>query len=89
MESHLFWFNDEQWAMIAPHLPTSQPGPERKDDRLILNGIMHVLKVGCRWVDCPKGYGRPCHGGSGLLSLRGFGSQGDDKNQLQRVPVST
>jgi transposase len=19
--------------------------------------IMHVLKVGCRWVDCPKAYG--------------------------------
>jgi hypothetical protein len=30
----------------------NQPGPERKDDRLILSGIMHVLKVGCRWVDC-------------------------------------
>jgi transposase len=31
--------------------------PERKDDRLILSGIMHVLKIGCRWVDCPKAYG--------------------------------
>ena len=41
------------------HLPTNQPGPERKDDRLILSGIMHVLKVGCRWVDCPKAYGPP------------------------------
>jgi transposase len=57
MESHLFWFSDEQWAKIEPHLPTNRPGPERKDDRLILSGIMHVLKVGCRWVDCPKGYG--------------------------------
>ena len=57
MESQLFWFNDEQWAKIAPHLPTNQPGPLRKDDRLILSGIMHVLKIGCRWVDCPKAYG--------------------------------
>ena len=57
MESHLFWFNDEQWAKIEPHLPANQPGPERKDDRLILSGIMHVLKVGCRWVDCPAAYG--------------------------------
>jgi transposase len=57
MPSHLFWFNDEQWAKIEPHLPTNQPGPERKDDRLILSGIMHVLKVGCRWVDCPREYG--------------------------------
>jgi Putative transposase of IS4/5 family (DUF4096) len=31
--------------------------PERKDDRLVLRGIIHVLKVGCRWVDCPKAYG--------------------------------
>ena len=50
MESHLFWFNDEQWAKIAPHLPRNQPGPCRNDDRLILSGIMQVLKVGCRWV---------------------------------------
>src|SRR5580704_2772166 len=55
MESHLFWFSDEQWAKIAPHLPTNQPGPERKDDRLILSGIMHVLKVGCRWGDARRG----------------------------------
>ncbi len=53
----LFWFNDEQWAKIAPHLPTNQPGPLRKDDWLILSGIMQVLKIGCRWADCPKAYG--------------------------------
>src|SRR2546429_6973462 len=22
-----------------------------------MSGIMHVLKVGCRWQDCPKDYG--------------------------------
>src|ERR1700756_4109935 len=54
-----FWFNDEQWAMIEPHLPTNQPRPRRKDDRRILSGIMHVLKVGCRWIDCPKEYVPP------------------------------
>ena len=54
MQSHLFWFNDEQWAKIEPHLPANQSGPERKDDRLILSGILHVLKVGCRWVDCRR-----------------------------------
>src|SRR5271168_2780996 len=57
MESHLFWFTDEQWAKIEPHLPTNQPGPRRHDDRRILSGIMHVLKIGCRWVDCPREYG--------------------------------
>jgi len=57
MTSSLFWFDDEQWAKIVPHLPMNQPGPERKDDRRILSGIMHVLKIGCRWQDCPKDYG--------------------------------
>jgi transposase len=57
MDANLYWFNDEQWAKIVPHLPTNQPGPERQDDRRILSGIMHVLKIGCRWQDCPKEYG--------------------------------
>ena len=57
MDSHLFWFTDEQWAKIEPHLPKVQPGPQRHDDRRILSGIMHVLEIGCRWVDCPREYG--------------------------------
>jgi transposase len=57
MDTNMFWFSDEEWTKIVPHLPTNQPGPKRKDDRLILSGIMHVLKVGCRWQDCPKEYG--------------------------------
>jgi transposase len=84
MDTHLFWFNDEQWAKIEPHLPTKQPGPQRKDDRLILSGIMHVLKVGCRWVDCPREYGphktghvkahRCASGGKGGPNFRRSGS---------------
>ena len=57
MNPNMFWFSDEQWSKIEPHLPTNQPGPERKDDRRILSGIMHVMKVGCRWQDCPPEYG--------------------------------
>jgi transposase len=57
MDANLFWFNDEQWAKIVPHLPTNLPGPERKDDRRNLSGILHVLRVGCRWQDCPREYG--------------------------------
>ena len=57
MNPSLFWFCDEEWAKIVPHLPTNQPGPARKDDRRILSGIMHVLRVGCRWKDCPSEYG--------------------------------
>jgi transposase len=49
-----FWFDDEQWAKVEPHLPTNQQGPERHDDRRILSGIMHVQLSGCRWKDCPE-----------------------------------
>lgn len=57
MNADLFWFNDEQWSKVEPHLPTNQQGPERHDDRRVLSGIMHVQKVGCRWKDCPPEYG--------------------------------
>ncbi|EHP90067.1 hypothetical protein MetexDRAFT_5054, partial [Methylorubrum extorquens DSM 13060] len=53
----LFWLSDEQWAVIEPFLPRNQPGPERKDDRRIISGILHVITAGCRWCDCPDTYG--------------------------------
>lgn len=52
-----FWLSDEQWGAIEPLLPKNQPGAHREDDRRILSGIVHVLKVGCRWQDCPALYG--------------------------------
>ena len=53
----LFWLSDEAWAAIEPHLPRNQPGARRVDDRRVISGIVHVLKVGCRWCDCPAEYG--------------------------------
>ncbi len=55
--AELFWLSDEQWQAIAPFMPTNQPGAHRKDDRTILSGILHVIKSGCRWKDCPSEYG--------------------------------
>lgn len=52
-----FWLNDRQWAAIDPLLPKNQPGAHRADDRRVLSGIIHVLKAGCRWQDCPAVYG--------------------------------
>ena len=57
--SRLFWLNDEAWAAIEPHLPKNQPGARRVDDRRVISGIVHVLKTGCRWKDCPAEYGPP------------------------------
>jgi len=53
----LFWLSDEAWSAIEPHLPKNQPGARRVDDRRVISGILHVLKVGCRWCDCPVEYG--------------------------------
>ena len=55
----LFWFSDDQWARIEPLLPSNTRGLRRVDDRRILSGILHVIKVGCRWQDCPADYGPP------------------------------
>jgi transposase len=52
-----FWLDDQQWAVIAPLLPTNQRGAHRTDDRRVISGIIHVLRSGCRWQDCPACYG--------------------------------
>ena len=57
MRSNLFWLDDEQWSRIEPHLPSDVRGKERVDDRRVISGILHVLKSGCRWKDCPPEYG--------------------------------
>jgi transposase len=59
MRRNLFWLSDEQWQQIEPHLPKDVRGKERVDDRRVISGIMHVLKSGCRWCDCPPEYGPP------------------------------
>jgi len=32
-------------------------GRPRVDDEKLLNGIMYILKTGCRWSDMPSEYG--------------------------------
>src|SRR5258705_3745883 len=59
MSRKLFGRSDEQWARIEPHWPTDVRGVERADDRRVISGIVHVLKCGCRWCDCPEAYGPP------------------------------
>src|SRR5262249_22743683 len=59
MSKKLFWLSDRQWARIEPHLPTDVRGVARVDDRRVISGIVHVLRSGCRWCDCPEAYGPP------------------------------
>ena len=57
MRKNLFWLSDEVWVRIEPHLPKDVRGKERVDDRRVISGIIHILKSGCRWCDCPPEYG--------------------------------
>ncbi len=52
--SDFFWFSDAQWERIEPLLPTDVRGMERVDDRRVLSGIVHALRNGGRWADCPR-----------------------------------
>ena len=54
-----YWLDDAAWEAIEPLLPRNQPGARRVDDRRIISGIVHVLRSGCRWKDCPAIYGPP------------------------------
>jgi transposase len=49
--SNLFWLTDEQLAAIEAPIP--KPRRNRED----ISGIIHVLKIGCRWEDCLLGCG--------------------------------
>ncbi len=48
---------DFEWSVIEPLLPRGKPGPRRKDDRRVLNGIFWVLRAGAPWRDLPGRYG--------------------------------
>jgi transposase len=49
--------SDFEWSVIEPVLPNGRPGPRRKDDRRVLNGIFWVLRTGAPWRDLPERYG--------------------------------
>ena len=61
--------SDGLWARIEPLLPRVErryryPGRKRVPDRLVLTGILFVLKTGIPWEDLPQemgcGSGRTC-----------------------------
>lgn len=54
-----FDLTDLEWNLISPHLPPQGRGPQRKDDRQILDGIFYILRTGAPWRDLLSRYG-PC-----------------------------
>lgn len=51
---------EEQWKRIQPLLPlenTGKKGRPRKDDRIMLNGMLWMNRSGAQWRQLPKCYG--------------------------------
>jgi transposase len=48
---------DDQWELIADLFPGQTMGRPRRDDRIVLNGILWILCSGAAWRDLPERYG--------------------------------
>lgn len=49
---------DEQWALIAPHLPPPRPGgrPRQTNLRDVVDAILYLLRTGCQWRLLPRDF---------------------------------
>ena len=45
---------ESEWARLAPLLPRRKAGKRRKDDRLVINGLLWKLATGAPWRDVPE-----------------------------------
>lgn len=59
---------DKQWEIVEPLLPKPKSGPGKRgrpacDLRLVLEGILWVMRTGAPWADLPKRYPsyQTCH----------------------------
>jgi len=52
--------SDAAWELIGPLLPPERGRHARPagDNRRFLNGMLHVLRVGCAWRDIHERYGK-------------------------------
>ncbi|OKJ26531.1 transposase [Streptomyces sp. CB02366] len=49
--------SDEEWDVLSGLLPWTETGRPRRDDRVVLNGIVWKLRTGSAWRDVPERYG--------------------------------
>jgi len=52
--------SDTKWSIIGPLLERKRKDPrgrKPKDDRLMLNGVLWILKTGSPWRDLPPEFG--------------------------------
>jgi transposase len=83
---------DEQWARLEPLLPLPKRGPQPRDRRRLLNGILWIHATGAPWRDLPERYGpwqsvaaqfyRWVHAGVWDQVLAALQQQGDVAGQL-------
>src|SRR4051812_13174858 len=50
---------DEQWERLAPLLPgkVGDPGRSAADNRLFLEAVLWIVRVGAPWRDLPESFG--------------------------------
>ncbi len=52
--------SNEDWEKLKPLLPPEKPrtGKPNHDHRLVVNGILWILRTGAPWRDLPERYGK-------------------------------
>lgn len=52
--------SNEQWQRLQPLLPAQKPrtGKPNHDHRIVINGILWILRTGAPWRDLPERYGK-------------------------------
>ncbi|WP_287003327.1 transposase [Sphingobium sp.] len=75
--------SDAEWDLIGPLLPPERGRHARPagDNRRYLNGMLHVLRVGCPWRDMHERYGK---WNSVYVRFRRWAEQGVWDAMLQR-----
>ncbi|HSW46306.1 MAG TPA: IS5 family transposase [Phycisphaerae bacterium] len=53
---------DEQWELIRPYIPRSKSGTRKggrppTDVRMVVNGLMYLVRTGCAWRMLPRDFG--------------------------------
>ena len=52
--------SDEQWEMVKPMLaeydPPAPRGPDRVDQRAVMDAVIFRMRTGCQWNRLPKEY---------------------------------
>src|SRR5258707_1607440 len=55
---HRHEVTDEQWKRLEPLLPRARRGPQPRDLRRMVNGILWIDRTGAPWRDLPERYGK-------------------------------